>query len=206
MLLQFVAGYRNINKTINEPNRKVRWSHEEANPVLGAVGGVVGSGGGQHVVALRLHTHCDELPQVAEPDNPHPQRWKRGLMALVLARGSLLAILLLMLRRLLGGEMGLGGSSEDGKNRGRWPLGGEVGLGGSSEDGKNGGCQLVHDDDRENKRWCSCREKRGRRQHLPSGWQKGGGDGEKTIERCRDAELSSHGNLVRGSASHIGLG
>lgn len=51
---------------------------EEANPVAGAVVGVVGSGGRQHGVALPLHAARDELPEVAEANDPHPQRRQRG--------------------------------------------------------------------------------------------------------------------------------
>ena len=46
---------------------------EETNPMLGAVGGVVGSGRRQHCVALPLHATRDELSEVAEPDDPHPR-------------------------------------------------------------------------------------------------------------------------------------
>lgn len=47
---------------------------EEADAMAGAVGGVVGSGGRQHGVALPLHAARDELSEVAEPDDSHPQR------------------------------------------------------------------------------------------------------------------------------------
>ena len=56
------------------------WSPEEANPVGGAVVAVVGSGGGQQGVALPLDAPGDELPEVAEPDDPHAQR--RGILRL----------------------------------------------------------------------------------------------------------------------------
>jgi len=50
---------------------------EEANAMAGAVDGVVGSGSRQHDVALPLQPARDELPEVAEPDDPHPQRRRR---------------------------------------------------------------------------------------------------------------------------------
>lgn len=47
---------------------------EKGNPVVRAIGGVVGSGGRQHGVSLPLDAARDELPEVPEPDDPHPQR------------------------------------------------------------------------------------------------------------------------------------
>ena len=94
-------------------------AREEANPAAGAVVRVVGSGGRQHGVALPLDAPRDELPKVAESDDPHPQRRRgrrgqrrrRGGRVAAVARDGLLRVLALV---VLG-------------RRGEWIRGGEGG-------------------------------------------------------------------------------
>lgn len=86
--------------------------------MLGAVGGVIGSGGCHHGVALPLHPRRDELPEVAESDDPHPQRRSQGLLMVLLLVPGGFSLQLLMQRRLLVLEAGLERSGDGGGRSG----------------------------------------------------------------------------------------
>lgn len=107
---------------------------EEADPVAGAVARVVGSGGGQHRVPLPLDPPRDELPEVAEPDDPHTQRprrrrrRRRGGRGGGLRRRRIMANVLLLLQLLLGKAGELPGRAEGGE-------GAEVGVVAAEEQG-----------------------------------------------------------------------